>query len=385
MSGIAPGIVSGRAIDDEFVSAFADFSIKLACENSESKSNQLISPLSAMLALSMTANGAGTNTLSQMEKVLCGGITIDSINEYLHSYVSKLPSSDESKLHFANSIWFRNDESRLLVEGQFLQTNADFYGADAFKSPFDSSTIKDINKWVDKKTDGLIDKIIDEIPDDTVMYLINALTFDARWLTTYTKPDISNSKFRNADGTTGNVKMMNSTEHTYISDDMSTGFIKPYAGGNYSFVAILPNEGISVDDYLSKLTSSKLMFTLRNPQSTNVTVSLPKFSYDYSIVMNDALKKMGMPDAFSLSDADFGKMATSSNGNIYIGEVLQKAYISVDELGTKAGAVTKVEMKDECSFESGKSVVLDRPFLYMIIDTATNLPIFIGKASNLGK
>ncbi|MEE1024468.1 MAG: serpin family protein, partial [Acutalibacteraceae bacterium] len=109
-----------------------------------------------------------------------------------------------------------------------------------------------------------------------------------------------------------------------------------------------------------------------------VTAAIPKFSYEYSLTMNDILCTLGMPTAFDANKADFSKLATSSNGNIYIGQVLHKTCVSVDELGTKAGAVTIVEMDCGSSMPPKKTVTLDRPFLFMITDTSTNLPVFIG-------
>jgi serpin B len=98
--------------------------------------------------------------------------------------------------------------------------------------------------------------------------------------------------------------------------------------------------------------------------------------------MNDALKDMGIVDAFDAASADLSRLGRSSRGNLFISEVLHKTFISVDEKGTKAGAVTKVEVRDESGF-MGEIVVLDRPFVYAIIDNATNLPVFVGAVVNL--
>jgi len=105
---------------------------------------------------------------------------------------------------------------------------------------------------------------------------------------------------------------------------------------------------------------------------------MPKFSYEYEIQMNNALITLGMPDAFGCGKADFSRMATTNYGNLFISEVLHKTCITVDELGTKAGAVTKVAMFRGANPIYEKTVVLDRPFVYAIIDNATSLPVFIG-------
>ena len=380
MEGVQANTVTSKAADD----AFAQSQMRLAVDLFqasvlESKDeNVLISPLSIQLALAMTANGADGDTKVEMEALLGGEISLENLNEYLCSYVNNLPSAEKYKLQIANSIWFRDNEGRLQVEKDFLQKNADYYGAQAYKAAFDDQTMKDINNWVKDHTDGMIDSILDQIDEDAVMYLINALVFDAEWQHVYDKSDVYKGKFTNIDGAEKQVDMMHSEETVYLQDENATGFMKPYSGSKYNFAVLLPNEGVDIYEYIAGLTGEKLMETLSTPQLGMVMATLPKFSYEYELTMNDVLKELGMPSAFSGDTADFSKMAHSSRGNIYIGDVLHKTFISVDELGTKAGAVTKVQMNDECAVMSEWVVTLNRPFVYMIIDNETKLPVFIG-------
>lgn len=375
--------VSGKTTDDKFISNTMDLSIQLFKKTSSDNKNSLISPLSVMLALAMTANGADKETLSQMELVLGKEIPLEDLNEYLFTYVKNLPSKNKSKLNIANSIWFRDEENRLTVEEEFLQKNADYYNASVYKSAFDAQTIKDINNWVKTNTDGLIDTIINQIEEDTIMYLINAIVFDAQWKDVYNKNELIEGDFTTADANLQTAEFMYSQEGLYIEDDKAIGFIKPYFDDQYSFVALLPNKDVSIEDYIETLTGEGFLNTINKATNVPVNASLPKFSYDFTIKMNDALKALGITDGFSASKADFLKLGQSTRGNIYIGEVIHKTFISVDELGTKAGAVTKVEMKDESYNMETKVVKLDRPFVYAIIDNATNLPIFIGKVMSL--
>jgi len=377
MSGISGQSVQGKNADARFIGNTADFSLALFKKTINEEKNSLISPLSVLLALAMTANGADKQTLSEMEAVLGGDIDLEELNHYLYSYVRNLPNEKKSRLTVANSIWFREDENRLTVEKEFLQKNANYYDAAAYKSPFDNQTLKDINNWVKKNTDGMIDKILDQIEDDTVMYLINAVAFVAEWETVYNKANIIEGFFTAIGGSEQRAEFMHSEENIYLDDGRATGFIKPYAGNKYSFVALLPNEDIAIGDYIDMLSGEGFLQTINGAVNTTVSAALPKFSYDYKIQMNASLKAMGMPQAFSPLQADFSKLGKSSRGNIFIGEVLHKTFIQVDELGTRAGAVTKVEMKDEAYIET-KVVVLNRPFVYAIIDNASKLPVFIG-------
>jgi serpin B len=381
MENISAKTVNQKPASNDFTSSMADFSIELFKKSITDKENSLVSPLSVMLALAMTANGADSGTLSQMEKLLGGDIPLTDLNGYLYSYVKELPSEDKSKLNIANSIWFRDI---LQVKPDFLQKNADYYNAQAYKSAFDAQTLQDINNWVESSTDGMIDSIINEINADDMLYLINAVVFDAEWQTPYDDYTVREGDFTDINGEVRNVDFMHSDQYKYLDDGMATGFIKPYYGGNYSFAALLPNEDITIEAYIESLTGSGFIKTIENAEDIVVYASMPKFEYEYEIKMKEALKILGMPDAFYEDKADFTNMAVSSDGNIYIGEVLHKTYISVDELGTKAGAVTAVLAMGGGAPLDHKIVRLDRPFVYAIIDNATNLPVFIGTLMTVG-
>lgn len=379
MDGIKSNSGSGKAVTTDFISSQMNLSVNLfksSVQASKDK-NVLISPLSIQLALAMTANGACGQTKDEMEKLLGGNIGMEELNEYLFAYVKGLPSGDEYKVEIANSIWFRDDENRLTVEKDFLQTNADYYGAQVYKSAFDAQTLKDINTWVDTHTDGMIEKILDEIDQDAIMYLINALVFDAQWQHVYEKSDIFDSTFTSVLGEKQDAEFMRSEEYYYIDDKTATGFIKDYKDSKYSFVALLPNEELNIAQYIGGLTSQSLMNTIKNAKSETVLATMPKFSYGYSLKMNEVLAELGMSTAFDPM-ADFSKLGNSSSGNIYINSVLHKTFITVDELGTKAGAATMVGMDTGSAMQPPHVVRLDRPFVYMIMDNANNLPIFIG-------
>ena len=377
MEGITPNNVD--ALDDlsSQNADVTDFAIRLFKASNENGKNTLISPLSVLCALAMTANGAEEETLAQMEEVL--GMTTDELNLYLYSYMKNLPQGDKYKLSLANSIWFTEDE-RFTVNQDFLQTNADYYGADIYKAPFDKQTLKDINNWVKQNTDGMIPEILDQIPPEAIMYLVNALAFEAEWSEIYEKHQVKDGEFTKEDGTKQDVKFMYGSEGTYFEDEKATGFMKRYKGGKYAFVAMLPNEGVSVSEYIASLDGESLNALLANPQYATVHTSIPKFETEYKVEMSEILKSMGMTEAFDMYNADFEGLGTSTDGNIYISRVLHKTFISVGEKGTKAGAATIVENKDGAAAEptEPKEVYLDRPFVYMLVDCENNIPFFIG-------
>ena len=355
--------------------AATDFALRLFRASNEKGKNTLISPLSVLCALAMTTNGAKGETREQMEATL--GMPIEELNLYISNYMNGLPNTEKYKLHLANSIWFTDDE-RFTVNEDFLQINADYYGAGAYKAPFDDSTLEDINNWVKKETDGMIPKVLDEIPPEAVMYLVNALAFEAEWAEIYNEYAVSDGTFTKEDGTKQSVEFMYSDESTYLEDDKAIGFKKYYKDRKYAFVALLPNEGVSVDEYIASLDGESLNALLSNAKHTAVSAKMPKFETGYDVEMSKVLQSMGMIDAFDGNKADFSGLVTSSAGNLRINRVIHKTFISVAEKGTKAGASTVVEVTDESAPMEIKSVFLDRPFVYMLVDCENNLPFFIG-------
>ena len=357
--------------------AVTDFAVRLFRESLEEEKNTLISPLSVLYALSMTANGAQGNTLAQMEAVL--GESVGVMNSFLGSYRTG------EELHLANGIWYKDDPD-LTVKQSFLQTNADYYGAGIYKAPFDETTLKDINSFVEENTDGMVKDILDKIPQDAVMYLVNALAFDGKWAEVYRGNQVRENTFTTENGTQQAIELMYSEEDKYLEDDKATGFLKYYADRKYAFAALLPKEGVTVGEYVESLTGEHLQNLLENARQVTVNAAIPKFETEFDAELSDILKAMGMTDAFDSSLADFSGMATHTDGNIFISRVLHKTFISVAEQGTKAGAATVVEAAPESAMEMEiKRVTLDRPFVYMILDTETNTPIFMGTLMNMGE
>ncbi|MBQ9992231.1 MAG: serpin family protein [Firmicutes bacterium] len=347
--------------------------------------NTMLSPISIISALAMTANGAKNDTLKQMEEVF--GISIDELNFFLHNYIKNLPQESTNKLNIANSIWIKND-NKLVVKEDFLQKNAAYYDAGIFNADFDAQTLQDINQWIEDNTDGMIKDMLDAIPQEAIMYLINALSFKAEWQNTYFEHQVRDGVFTNSDGKKEDAKLMFSSEKSYLELENAQGFIKFYKDNEYALAAILPDEGIALKDYIKQLDPAALLDTIKNSHSVKVNAAIPKFESEYSVELNEILQNLGMTDAFDGEKADFTTLGLYGNGenNIYISRVLHKTFIALDEKGTEAGAATIVEMAKATSLrppEEIKTVYLDRPFIYMIIDCENMLPLFIGAIETL--
>lgn len=377
-------------ISEEQISALSVAGTKLFAQtvaNEGEDKNILLSPVSVALAFGMAENGAGGNTLTQIENTINGGTSIDEMNPLLSSLSQRMSSSQDAKWNVANSIWFKEDGTWEILP-DFASKAKSWYGADLWGAPFDDSTVTDINNWVNKETKGMIPEILDRIPDDARMYLINALAFEAEWQNEYKETDILEEQdFNNADGSKTSVTMLFSNEGRYFTLNGGTGFIRDYKGGKYSFMGLLPEEGTDLDAYIADLGSSgtDISATIRNIQYGDVIVEIPEFTNDYDVEMSEILKDLGMEDAFDPESADFyGMMRPFSDDDyaIWINRVLHKTHIEVDRKGTRAAAVTAIEAAAGCTsveeYVPPIYVIMNRPFIYGIIDNETGLPVFLG-------
>ena len=370
--GISKNESASKAPDDEFKAAASSFAAELFKDNYSKGKTTLVSPLSVLTALALVQNGAQGNTLAQLEQAL-GGLDRDALNKYMRAYCDFLSAGDELKI--ANSVW---TDSSVEAKQAFLQKAVDSYSAQIFSSPLSSKkTVSSINSWVKKNTDGMIPKIIENADRDAVMMLINAIAFEAKWETPYTNDDIEKLEFNSYSGKSKKTEFMCSTESVYLSDSDAVGFMKPYENGRFAFAALLPNEDVNIDDYIASLSGEKLMKIFSSAKKNEeVDVKMPKFKAEYSTQLIDTLKKMGIEDAFDRKSADFSSLIDKNDG-AYIGTVMHKTFIEVDQEGTRAAAATLVGIS-KMSMPAINPVCLNRPFVYMIVDTETNLPLFIG-------
>ncbi len=349
--------------------------------------NPVISPLSAMLCLSMVANGTGGETLSQFEAVLGkisenNNLSIGELNKGLEEYVATLYSDGRTIFNSSNSLWLRNSHATN-INNDFLDICSTAYGADVFKTNFSKQDKEIIDAWTSEKTQGTINNFTDNFNlEDTVIFIINTLYFSAEWKTGYESTQVSEDLFTAYDGSTRNITAMHETVSSYICTDDALGFLKDYNNG-YSFAALLPDESIDIYDYAASLTSEKLNNALSSIVYNGAETMLPKFSCDLTTSLNDTLTAMGIEKAFNAGSADFSNMSDALD--LYLGNVAQSVFIDVTEKGTTASAATgaAVEATGIAPPFPVEKIILDRPFVYMILDSDTNIPLFMGIATDI--
>ncbi len=368
-------------------SAINRFAMELFQKSNVANENSLISPLSVLYALAMTANGAGGETLKQMEDVL--GISTEELNRYLYSYTDAFPnesSENRTKIEIANSIWV-NQEAEFVPNKEFLQINADYYGAGIYGLPFDEKATKFMNDWVREKTNDMIPKLVDQIDKNTVAVLLNALVFDCHWDVTYEEENVKIGEFTKEDQTKQTAEFMyqNILHGTYYENEKFTGFSRGFDGFGHRFIALLPKEGVTVSEALADLDGDAFMELLDNGEGAIIDTAVPKFETEFNANMCGVLKNMGIDKAFG-EDADFCKMGTCSVGNLYIEEINHNAKIKVNEKGVVAGAGTSVQWTAVGGApDEQRKVHLDRPFIYVLYDSINLVPLFIGTMMDVQK
>lgn len=390
MTGVYAHLVDGMEQEEKqnYSSAISDFSFNLFKECRVDSENTLISPFSVLYALAMTANGAGGETLKQMESVL--GMSIADLNKYLYSYMECLPEKQEyhrSEFLPANSIWF-DKENGFIPKQEFLQNNADYYGAELYSIPFNEDSVEIINDWVKENTKDTIPSMVDKFDENTVMILLNALLFESQWKNTYNEESVKIGVFTKEDGTEQRAEFMYNMydEGYYLEDDKATGFMKSFCDTSYKFIALLPKEGVSVSDCVDSLNGDSVENLLDNGKWAEIDTAIPKFETEFSVELDEILRKMGMVDAFEEGKADFSNMGSLKSGTLSIGEITHKANIKVDEMGVVAGAATQVSIIDVGGGpDEQRKVYLDRPFIYVLYDSKNHIPLFIGTMMDVQK
>jgi len=362
----------------ELVDSGQDFSFELfreVCALS-SEDNLMISPLSVSYALGMAYNGARGLTLEAFETVLhLEGLSREDVNRSYQSLMSQMLDLDP-KVDFsiANSMWYRLGFE---VVQDFIDNNRTYFDAEVAEVDFsDPQTLEKINGWIEEKTRDKIQDMLDYIPPDAVMYLINALYFNAPWKYEFDKADTYKGNFRLEDGSMHPCDFMK-VEGTFnlATTEAYSSLELPYGDSAFSMVLVKPKYGSSPEQVLESLDAGSWAQGQSNAMMQQVQVHLPKFKHEFKMLLNDPLKNLGLGPAFSMN-ADFSGITPP--GGIYISRVIHQTFIDVMEKGNEAAAATIIEFRETSAGGPG-FFMLDQPFLYLIKENSTGAILFMGK------
>jgi serpin B len=356
------------------------FSLLRELDRTRGDSNIFMSPLSASMALGMTMNGAAGQTFDEMRAALgFGAAQATEINASYRSLIDLLRTLDPRvDFRIANSIWYRTG---FPFESTFLNESRGYFDARVaavdFRSPSAAPTIND---WVKTSTNGKIDRIVDApIPDDVVMYLINAIYFNGSWTTRFDKTATRTEPFTTIAGTTAPITMMRRTDTVRVGETPDAQVIDlPYGGGAFAMTILLPRQGSSIGSAIASLSAPSWNAAVAGVAPRAVELVMPKFTLRWEAILNDPLQALGMRQAFQGDGADFTRMSRAAGDRLYISEVKQKSFVDVHEEGTEAAAVTSVEVRVTCA--CGPQVIrVDRPFLFAIRERISGTILFLGK------
>ncbi len=348
--------------------------------------NRLFSPASVLCALGMVLEGAAGETRAQMEAAL--GVSGETLRGFLGPWLSALAAREDGALHAADGIWFA-DLPDLEIRGDFLERNRMYYGAAVEKCAFDAAALERINAFVKLHTHDRIEKILEALSEDEVMVLVNALSFEADWENPYRENEVRTGLFRPEGGGEQEAAFLHADEGVWLEDDDTTGFLKYYEGRRYAFAALLPREGTTLADYAASLSGEKLLGLLKGAEECRVVTAIPKFETSCEFQLGEFLRALGMRDAFDPETADFSALGRCAGGeNLCISRVVHKTFLRLDEKGTEAGAATAALIMEYAAVREPspppREVILDRPFVYLLLDTETDIPLFIGTVDSVG-
>ena len=348
----------------------------------------LVSPFSAATALSMAANGADRDTLAQFQEVLWGGADTDEINAAwarLSGDYHALGGSTQCTI--ANSLWKDSDGG---IYEAFASKCQGGYGAQIYEADLsDLRIVDDLNGWVSEHTNKMIPEIVSEpFGAETSLVLVNAFYLKNQWLREFAPGNTREMDFHHAGGPDSQLEYLQhfDTELSYIDGEGAQGAVLPYDDGRLAFFALLPDVNtdaayLSFGDWLDALEGEALTQLINSREDALfLRFAMPKFTAKWRGDLSEALSGMGLADAFVPETADFSKMGSNPDG-YYIDQVIHAAKLEVNEKGTEAAAATAVSLPPASSAEpprEGITLVLDRPFLYGIIDLQTGVPLFLG-------
>jgi serpin B len=400
----APGILAQSSVNREtnprvspdnlaaLVKGNNAFALDLFHVLNQQDGNLVLSPYSISLALAMTFAGARSRTESQMAAALHYTLPPDQLHPSFNQLdldlqqAGRSPSSDLQplQLNVANGVWVQQGHP---FQPEYLDLIGRNYSAGIHSADFVShaeTARNEINDWTSNQTQGKIRELVPQgaLDGPTRMVLINAIYFKADWQDQFDPNSTQAADFNLLDGTRVQAKMMSVTLNSvlYARENGMQAIELPYQGGTASMDIFVPDPG-NFNNFETALDSQKLDKVLGRLQASSVSLGLPKFTYAGQLSLAEKLKTLGMIDAFDSKGADFSGMDGALD--LYIGAVIHRAYVAVDEKGTEAAAASAVIMESSAApLQQPIHLEIDRPFVFLIRDTHTRQILFIGKVLN---
>ena len=367
-----------------YVEAGNDFAFRFLKQiDAGEPGNWFVSPVSLQYLLGLVLDGAEGATADEICQTLgYPAGQSEAVDAYCRKMLSELPNLDKkTKLTLANAIFF-ND--KMTIKVPYKKRVEKFYDAEVESLDFyqKRGTLRTINGWCNRQTNGLIPAVLDDVSPDMFAYLLNALYFKGTWMYPFNKRYTQDRTFTLESGQKKEIPMMiKERKYGYGENDVFQRVVLPYGNGSYSMIVLLPKKGHTVADVIASVNGENWKdIHSRWGYGTLINVWLPPFESKYHIQLNDILCDMGMPRSFGPA-AQFKPM---SDDALWLSFVQQDAVIKVDEEGTEAAAITSAGMLGATAIPEPPRVIdfhCDHPFLYLITENSTGTILFAGKFS----
>jgi len=344
--------------------------------------NVFVSPLSASFALGMTMNGANGSTYDEMRSALqFGNVDLAAIDSGYKSLIALLTSLDPSTtMQIANAIFY---SQTFPFNSSFTQTVATYFDAEVKPRDFHdlTGTLSAVNDWASSKTNGRIPKVLDSVDPSAVMYLLNAIYFKGSWRERFDPAQTHDATFH-AVGGDQSAKLMHRQGKTLYAETSDYQAIDlPYGDSAFTMSVVLPKDGKSVESVAASLTPAAWQSLAASFAQREVDLSLPKVTLSWKRDLRGNMKALGMRAAF-VDGADFTRMSPLGN-HLLMSLLQQNTFVSIDETGTEAAAVT-VGGISVTSAPVVITVRVDRPFIFVIRERLSGTVLFMGKIVRLG-
>lgn len=362
---------------DNYINKNGTVALNLLRAEDYANTNTAVAPVSVTLTLSALENGASGDTLKQMKKVL-GKSTYSTelINECASYLTQRMGffNTDSCGIFNVNSMWVTDATS---PKRGFLQKYDNYYNIFAYKTDFtDTKTPTLISNLIKDNSLGLIPTDGVAVKNDYKIYLDSSTVVSDNWLYGYDEADVSTAKFTTANGSTVDASYITSTERTFTVAN-AKGFVKDMKNTPCKLLCVMPDEGITLEQYVADLTTENFLDLARSASPTSFSnVSMPEFSISTNTSIKDALNSMNVKNIFT-SDSDLSKAFAD---DVYVNDYTQNVTITVNKNGISTEAVPEELTKSKQKTEN--SLKLDRPFMYAVIDNESNAPIIIGTVNN---
>jgi serpin B len=367
-----------RAVQSRIEASNA-FAVKLHRELAGTEDgNFIVSPFSISTAFGMVYAGARNRTAEEMARAFAFSGPEDEVHSALGQLTTDL--NQRSTVAVANRLWCHKNFPLLQSFTDLLKDRYDAsVGSTDFVSDPGGST-ESINRWVADQTRDRITDLLgpSDVDEYTRVVLVNAIYFKADWLTEFRKSSTRTGPyFEVSPGNRVEVAMMSGKLKVkqLLTPEVQAAEL-PYAGSDLAMDILLPPRGIALSELERSLELGRLEGWLDALTKVNIGVSMPRFEARFALDLEDPLKKLGMVEAFT-EEADLSGM--TGKRNLYLSFARHQAFIKVDETGTEAAAATAGGGSVLVSNTDSEWFEVDRPFLFLIRDTATGAILFMGR------